>query len=146
MGDMAEPWRSMRRERQEQVASGRRVSMKYKTEADREWGVSTAYEANAMVDKDTLKHLEKLGVNPVHKGMASFQIRLNGRVGMYYDGKKGKQIIWNDGEKIHLGYYNDDELDEYITKATEVSHDLESQAKAGTVPKASSGEVTNGTE
>lgn len=114
MGDMAEPWKSMRLERQKQVASGKRVSMKYKTEADREWGRRTAYEAVAMVDKDTLKHLEKLGLNPVHKGMASFQITLNGRKGMYYNGKKGKQIIWNDGEKVRLGYYSNDELDNYV--------------------------------
>lgn len=104
MGDMAEPWRSMRKERQDQVMRGERVSMKYKTEADREWGVSAAYEANAMVDADTLKELKKLGLDPVKKGVASFQITLNGRVGMYYDGKKGKQIRWNDGEVVQLDY------------------------------------------
>lgn len=114
MGDMAEPWRSMRHERQQQVANGKRLSMKYKNEKEREWGIKTAYEAVAMVDKDTLKHLKKLGLEPVHKGMASFQITLNGRVGMYYDGKKGKQIRWNDGKVKRLGYYNNDELDAYV--------------------------------
>jgi hypothetical protein len=104
MGDMAEPWKSMRIERQNQVASGQRVSMKYRTEADREWGRKTAYEAVAMVDKGTLKVLKRLGLSPVHKGMASFQITLNGRIGMYYNGKNGQQIRWNDGEVVKLPY------------------------------------------
>lgn len=112
MGDMAEPWRSMRHERQNQVARGERVSMKYKTEADREWGVRASYEANAMVDKDTLKRLSKLGLAPIKKGVASFQINLNGRVGMYYNGKKGEQLRWNDGEVIPLPYRSS--LTEYL--------------------------------
>lgn len=112
MGDMAEPWKSMRLRRQQEVASGKRVSMNYKTEADREWGMRTAYEANAAVDADTFRRLKKLGLNPVKKGMASFQIALSGRVGMYYDGKKGEQIRWSDGEVFRPSY--DNPLENYI--------------------------------
>lgn len=113
MGDMAEPWRSMRLERQKQVMSGKRVSMKYRTEADREWGTRTAHEDNVEADKRTLKKLEKLGLSPIRKGYASFQITFNGRVGMYYDGKKGEQIRWNDGEAVEFSY--DNNLEDYIT-------------------------------
>lgn len=98
MGDMAEPWRSMRLERQKQVASGKRVSMQYRTEKDREKGVAFKHEVQADFDRWTAEKLDKLGVDYKRKGPASFQITVNGRVGMYYDGKKGEQIRWNDGE------------------------------------------------
>lgn len=111
MGDMAEPWKSMREERQKQVREGKRVSMKYKTEADREWGTRTAYEANMRVDADTLKHLTELGLEPIRKGYASFQITHNGRVGMYYNGKRGEKVHWQNGEKVELPYRG---LEDYL--------------------------------
>lgn len=106
MGDMAEPWRSMRHDRQKQVAKGERISMQYRTEKDREKGQAFKHELNVDYDERNLKKLTKLGLHPVRKGYASFQINFNGRVGMYYDGKKGEQIRWNDGEVVQLNYYD----------------------------------------
>lgn len=100
MGDMAEPWKSMRHDRQMQVAQGKRVSMKYRTEKDREEGIAFAYSVARDNDDWTFEKLDKLGLNPVRKGYSSFQITHNGRVGMYYNGKKGEQIRWNDGEVV----------------------------------------------
>lgn len=111
MGDMAEPWKSMRLERQKQVASGERVSMRFKTDADREWHTEAQHEANSMVDADNMKRLTKLGLSPIYKSTSSFQINFNGRIGMYYDGKRGEQIRWNDGEVKELHYH---ELEEYV--------------------------------
>lgn len=101
MGDMAEPWRSMRRERQNQVAQGKRVSMQYRTEKDRERGIAFKADCQRDYDRWTAEKLDKLGVQYERKGASSFQITVNGRVGMYYDGKKGEQIRWNDGEVQH---------------------------------------------
>lgn len=112
MGDMAEPWKSMRLERQKQVAQGSRVSMQYRTEKQREKGIAFKQECQQDYDRWSMETLDKLGIEYTRKGAASFQITVNGRVGMYYDGKKGEQIRWNDGEVVQLPYH--DSLEEYL--------------------------------
>lgn len=121
MGDMAEPWRSMRRERQDQVASGQRVSVKYKTEEEREWGRRTAYEAVAMCDKDTLKALKKKGLDVEYKSLASFQLTIDGGKVMFFDGKKGTFIY---APQLNKKYKVDKWLDDIKQVVAQVSREL----------------------
>ena len=114
MGDMAEPWRSMRHERQIKVAKGKRLSMQYHDEKARDEGVAFKYDCQSDFDRWTAEKLNKLGIEFERKGHASFQITVNGRKGMYYDGKKGEKIHWNDGEKVNLSYSNS--LEEYLAQ------------------------------
>lgn len=118
MGDMAEPWRSMREHAKNRRDKGGWYSTRHKTEEEAHESAVFANECNYESDQHTLKQLEKLGLKPVRKGYSSFQINLNGRVGMYYNGKKGKKIIWNDSEKVKIPYgFNG--LEEYLSKQGE---------------------------
>lgn len=129
MGDMAEPWRSMRHERQKQVASGKRVSMKYRTEADREWGQRTAYEAVAMCDRDTLKNLKKQGLDVEYKSLASFQITLPVGKVMFFDGKKGTFIYapqLNKKYKVNKWLEDIKQILRQVSKDLAPSNELES--------------------
>ena len=127
MGDMAEPWKSMREERQKQVMTGERVSMKYKTEADREWGRKTAYEAVAMCDRDTLKNLKKQGLDVEYKSLASFQITTNAGKVMLFDGRKGTFIY---SPKLNKKYKVDKWLDNIKEVIKSVESDLTPKPKA----------------
>lgn len=118
---MAEPWRSMREDRQQQRDSGQRVSMKYRTEADREWGIRTAYEAVAMCDRDTLKALKKKGLDVEYKSLASFQLSINGGKVMFFDGKKGTFIY---APQLNKKYRVDRWLDDIKHVITQVSSEL----------------------
>ena len=75
--------------------------MQYKNEKQREKGTQFKYECQSDFDRWTAEKLDKLGIGYHRKGYSSFQIIVNGRKGMYYDGKKGEQIRWNDGEVQH---------------------------------------------
>lgn len=114
MGDMAEPWKSMRHDRQMEVARGERLSMQYHSEKEREKGTQFKYECARDMDQWNLQELEKLGLNPERKGYSSFQITINGRQAMYYCGRKGRKIHYKDGEKVELGY---DKLTDYLIKS-----------------------------
>lgn len=111
----------MRHERQKQVASGKRVSMKYRTEADREWGQRTAYEAVAMCDRDTLKNLKKQGLDVEYKSLASFQITLPVGKVMFFDGKKGTFIY---APQLNKKYKVDKWLEDIKQILRQVSKDL----------------------
>lgn len=111
MGDMGDYWRGVKEASREYKQRKGWVSQQYKTEKDQEVGRAWKYQMNADDDKFTMKELKKLKLNPVLKNTHSFQVTINGRKAMYYNGKREK-LIFTDGEQVSLPYYNS--LEEYV--------------------------------
>lgn len=101
MGDLGEYWNDLKQAKHDEGW----VSNQYRTDKHRERGTEFKGEVNSQHDDYLKKLLAKLGLNPEFKNTHSFQITINGRVGMYYGGKNEK-IRFNDGEVVELGYPN----------------------------------------